>query len=120
MGHKPKGKKCPAMEGLQKEAEEIIDETEPGSLTRDVGLIMAAQKVEHYEIATYGTLVSLANTFGLDEVADLLQQTLDEELETDESLTYVAENHVNFPAGIEDQADTPVDDWHNEEAEETK
>jgi ferritin-like metal-binding protein YciE len=103
MGQKAQAKKCDAMEGLQKEAEAVIEETEPGSLTRDVGLIIAAQKVEHYEIAAYGGLASLATTFGMAEVADLLQQTLDEEKETDENLTYIAENNVNFPAGIEDQ-----------------
>lgn len=103
MGQKPQAKKCEAMEGLEKEAETVIEETEEGSLTRDVGLIISAQKVEHYEIATYGSLASLANTFGMTEIADLLQQTLEEEKETDENLTYIAENNINFPAGIEDQ-----------------
>ena len=103
MGQKAQAKKCDAMEGLQKEAEDVIAETEEGSLTRDVGLIIAAQKVEHYEIATYGGLATLANTFGMTEVADLLVQTLEEEKQTDENLTYIAENNVNFPAGIEDE-----------------
>lgn len=107
MGHKAQAKKCDAMEGLQKEAEEVIEETPEGSLTRDVGLIIAAQKVEHYEIATYGGLTTLANTFGMTEVAELLGRTLEEEKETDENLTYIAENNVNFPAGIEDEAGTP-------------
>jgi ferritin-like metal-binding protein YciE len=106
MGQKPQAKKCEAMEGLQKEAEEIIEDTEKGTLTRDVGLIVAAQKVEHYEIATYGSLTTLANTFGMTEVADLLAQTLEEEKQTDENLTYIAENNVNFPAGIEDEPGT--------------
>jgi ferritin-like metal-binding protein YciE len=101
LGEKAEAKKCEAMAGLQKEAEEIIDETTDGTLTRDVALIMAAQKVEHYEIATYGGLVTLATTYGLDEVADLLQQTLDEEKQTDENLTFIAENSVNHEAGQE-------------------
>lgn len=102
MGQKPQAKKCEAMEGLQKEAEEIMEDTQKNTLTRDVGLIVAAQKVEHYEIATYGSLATLANTFGMTEIADLLVQTLEEEKQTDENLTYIAENNVNFPAGIED------------------
>lgn len=106
MGQKAQAKKCDAMEGLQKEAEEVIEETPEGSLTRDVGLIIAAQKVEHYEIATYGGLTTLANTFGMTEVAELLGRTLEEEKETDENLTYIAENNVNFPAGIEGEAGT--------------
>lgn len=103
MERKPQAKKCEAMEGLQKEAESIIEETETGTHTRDVGLIMAAQKVEHYEIATYGGLAQLASTFGMDEVADLLKQTLDEEKDTDQNLTYIAENHVNYDAGTEEE-----------------
>lgn len=104
MGQKPQAKKCEAMDGLQKEAETFIEETQEGSLTRDVSLIISAQKVEHYEIAAYGGLAQLATTFGMTEIADLLQQTLEEEKETDENLTYIAENNVNFPAGIEDKA----------------
>jgi ferritin-like metal-binding protein YciE len=65
---------------------------------------MAGQKVEHYEIATYGGLVQLAQTLGLDEAADLLQETLDEEKETDELLTGIAENDVNYAASGEAEA----------------
>ncbi len=65
MGKKAQAKKCDAMEGLIKEGQSIVEETEDGSMTRDAGIIMAAQKVEHYEIATYGGLVALANTIGL-------------------------------------------------------
>lgn len=110
MGKKAQAKKCDAMEGLTKEAEGIIEETEAGTHTRDVALIMAAQKVEHYEIATYGGLATLANTFGLTEVADLLQQTLDEEKETDENLTYIAENNINYEAGTEDDEEEEGDE----------
>lgn len=105
MGKKAQAKKCDAMEGLLKEADGIIEETEAGTHTRDVALIMAAQKVEHYEIATYGGLATLANTFGLTEVAELFQQTLDEEKETDETLTSIAENDINYEAGTEDDSE---------------
>jgi ferritin-like metal-binding protein YciE len=98
LGEKAQAKKCDAMEGLIKEGESIIEETEDGSMTRDVGIIMAAQKVEHYEIATYGGLVSLAQTLGNDEVAEILSTTLEEEKQTDENLTEIAENNINWEA----------------------
>jgi ferritin-like metal-binding protein YciE len=98
MGKKAQGKKCEAMEGLSKEAETVIEETEAGTSTRDVALIIAAQKVEHYEIATYGGLAQLANTMGLTEVGELLGQTLQEEKEADETLTSIAENDINLQA----------------------
>lgn len=98
MGKKAQAKKCDAMEGLIKEGESIVEETEDGSMTRDVGIIMAAQKVEHYEIATYGGLVQLAKTMGLDDAAGILAQTLEEEKETDKHLTEIAENDVNWEA----------------------
>jgi len=96
IGEKPHANKCEAMEGITKEAETIIAETEEGSLTRDVGLIMAAQKVEHYEIATYGGLVHLANGIGKMEAANILNDILDEEKEADMTLTGVAENNINL------------------------
>lgn len=104
MGKKAQTKKCEAMDGIHKEAETIIEETEEGSLTRDVGIIMAAQKVEHYEIATYGCLAQLADTFGMTDVAALLHETLEEEKEADHLLTQVAEG-INFPAGMENEED---------------
>ena len=91
-------KKCEAMAGLTKEADEMAEETEKGSMTRDVALIAAGQKVEHYEIATYGTLVQLASDMHLNEVASLLEDTLKEEKETDVLLTQIAENKVNWQA----------------------
>jgi ferritin-like metal-binding protein YciE len=103
LGEKAQAKKCEAMEGLIKEGESIIEETEDGSMTRDVGIIMAAQKVEHYEIATYGGLVSLAQTLGNDEVAEILSATLEEEKQTDENLTEIAENKINWEAEQEDE-----------------
>jgi ferritin-like metal-binding protein YciE len=87
--------KCPAMAGIVDEGEDIIDETETGTAQRDVGLIFAGQKAEHYEIATYGGMVQLARTLGYPEAADLLRQTLAEEKKADELLTGIAENNVN-------------------------
>jgi ferritin-like metal-binding protein YciE len=98
IGKKAQAKKCDAMEGLIKEGESIVEETEEGSMTRDVGIIMAAQKIEHYEIATYGGLVQIATTMGLDEAANLLNETLDEEKETDKLLSGIAENKINWEA----------------------
>ena len=90
------------MEGLTKEGDSIIEDTEEGTATRDVGLIMAAQKVEHYEIATYGGLTQLARTLQLEEVASLLESTLNEEKEADTALTDIAENAVNYEAAHEE------------------
>lgn len=101
IGEDAEGKKCEAMEGLIKEAESIISDTDEGTATRDVGLIMAAQKVEHYEIASYGSIRQLAITLGLTEAAQLLEQTLDEEKQTDLLLTDIAENSVNYQAATE-------------------
>lgn len=101
LGEKAKGKKCAAMEGILAEGEEIISDTEEGTATRDVGLIMAGQKVEHYEIASYGGLAQLARTLGFDDVAELLEITLEEEKQTDLLLTDVAENDINYQAASE-------------------
>ncbi len=103
LGKKAVAKKCDAMEGITKEGAGIIEETEKGTATRDVGLILAAQKVEHYEISTYGGLAQLARTLGHDDVADILETTLGEEKEADELLTDIAENHVNYDAGQEEE-----------------
>jgi len=102
LGKRVQAKKCDAMEGLSKEGESIIEETDKGTATRDVGLIMAAQKVEHYEIATYGGLVQLAKTLGHQDISDLLAQTLTEEKEADQLLTQIAENDINYQASEED------------------
>ena len=94
----PEGKKCEAMEGLTKEARSIISETKEGSMTRDAALIIAAQKIEHYEIATYGGLVQLAITMDLHRAAELLDKTLQEEEDTDTTLTQIAETSINVKA----------------------
>jgi ferritin-like metal-binding protein YciE len=98
IGHKPQAKKCDGMEGLVKEGESVVEETEDESATRDVGIIVSAQKVEHYEIAAYGGLAQLATTMGLDDVAEILNQTLEEEKEADALLTQIAENNINWEA----------------------
>jgi len=101
LGEEVQAQKCDAMEGLTKEGEGIIESTEPGTATRDVGIILASQKVEHYEIATYGGLTQLAKTLGLNDVAELLYQTLTEEKAADEKLTGAAENDINYLAANE-------------------
>ncbi len=89
--------KCEAMTGLLKEAEEIMQEASKG-FVRDAGIISAAQKVEHYEIATYGTLRTFASTLGHTEAASLLEKTLEEEKEADSNLTKIAESSINQDA----------------------
>jgi len=89
------------LQGLFDEGWQVIDETEEGTAQRDVALIIAAQKVEHYEISCYGSLVNLARTLGQKEVADLLAATLQEEKETDALLTIIAESHINEEASQE-------------------
>lgn len=107
---KAEGKKCDAIIGIVKEGENIIRETEEGTMTRDAALIIAAQKVEHYEIASYGGLVALAETLELYKAADLLQVTLDEEEQTDRDLTEIAETSINFSASEEDDDNIDEDD----------
>ena len=101
LGHKAEAKKCEAMEGIIKEGESIIDDTEDGTATRDAGLIMAGQKVEHYEIATYGALARIARTLGHNDVVKILESTLAEEKQADDSLTKLAESSINEEAAEE-------------------
>ena len=95
---KAQAKKCEAMDGLIRESESILSETEDGTMTRDVGIIAAAQKMEHYEIASYGTMRTLADVLGLPEASELLNQILEEEKNTDTLLTQIAEGFVNQSA----------------------
>jgi ferritin-like metal-binding protein YciE len=97
LGEPVKGKKCQAMEGLIAEGKEIMEEHSESSML-DAALICAAQKVEHYEIASYGTICTWADLLGLDEVSELLKETLDEEKTTDETLTEIAESEINVEA----------------------
>lgn len=101
IGTKAQAKKCEAMEGLIKEAEEIMESTEKG-VVRDAGIISAGQKVEHYEIATYGTLRAFAKILGEDDAVSLLEEILNEEKEADEKLTEVAESSINIEAAVDD------------------
>lgn len=105
MGKKAQAKKCDGMEGLTKEGQSVVEETEDGSMTRDAGIIMSAQKVEHYEISAYGSLVALANTMGQNEVAEILNTTLEEEKQTDTLLSGIAENDINWEAEQEDESE---------------
>lgn len=98
IGQKPEGKRCEAMDGLIKELKTILRETEENTMTRDAALIIAAQKIEHYEIASYGGLVALAITLGLERAADILDKTLMEEEMTDQMLTDIAETYINVEA----------------------
>lgn len=102
MGVRPKGKKCVGMEGVLEEGKEALEHE--GEVL-DAALIAAAQKVEHYEIAGYGTARAHAQALGLDEAADLFQQTLDEEKQADQTLTELAEDFVNQLAAAEDDED---------------
>jgi ferritin-like metal-binding protein YciE len=103
LDEKAKGKTCHAMKGLIEEGSEILQENGEESVL-DAGIIAAAQKVEHYEIATYGTLRTWANLLGEDDAAELLQQTLDEEGDTDKRLNDLAEDIVN-PEALSESAE---------------
>jgi len=118
-GKKAQAKKCDAMEGLTKEADSIVEETEANTMTRDAGIIMAAQKVEHYEIATYGTLVQLAKTLGMNDAAEILHQTLQDEKQADEKLTEIAEWNVNQAAEKETQEEEEAEEEDSDEGKET-
>jgi ferritin-like metal-binding protein YciE len=97
LGKEPKAKKCEAMDGLIKEAEAIMEESDEGPM-RDAGIIAAAQKVEHYEIASYGTLRTFAGILGLDDAVEILESTLEEEKNADSKLTDVAVTAINLEA----------------------
>src|SRR4051812_6846316 len=107
LGENPKGKKCKGMEGLVEEAAEMIDEDFEDNI-KDAGLIGAAQRVEHYEIAAYGTVRAFAETLGESEHVSLLEQTLEEEKETDEKLTELA-SQINEEASSEDEEESDAD-----------
>ncbi|OYU17074.1 MAG: hypothetical protein CFE34_17640 [Rhodobacteraceae bacterium PARR1] len=94
LGRRPQGKTCPAIDGILEEGEEVMD-TFKGTQALDAGLVAAAQAVEHYEMARYGTLTAWAKVLGMDEAAEVLTQTLEEEKRTDETLTQLAESEIN-------------------------
>jgi ferritin-like metal-binding protein YciE len=103
LGESPKGKKCKGMEGLIKEGGEMIEE-DPAPEELDAGLISAAQRVEHYEIAGYGCVSTYAKLLGEDEAESLLRETLEEEKKTDEKLTQLAES-INLEAAGSEESD---------------
>ena len=105
LGKKAQAKKCDAMQGLVEESESIISETKEDTLTRDAALIIAAQKVEHYEIATYGGLCQLAKTMNKADIAKILGETLAEEKNADEQLTTLAEGSINTWASTEPESE---------------
>ena len=102
LGQSPTGKKCEAMQGLIKEGESVL-KMQGDAAVKDAALIGAAQKVEHYEISGYGTARTFADLLGFDDAADILQDTLDEEGETDEKLTDIATGGL-FSEGINEEA----------------
>ncbi|MDZ4823684.1 MAG: ferritin-like domain-containing protein [Flavobacteriales bacterium] len=101
LGEKAVAKTCAAMVGLIKEGGEIMEDTEKG-MVRDAGIILAGQKIEHYEIATYGTLCSFAKTLGEDDAAAMLLETLNDEKGADAKLSEIAESFINEEAADED------------------
>ena len=107
LDEKPTGKKCKAMQGLVSEGSEMIKEDFEGEV-KDAGLISAAQRVEHYEIAAYGTVRTYASILGEEEAVSLLEKTLEEEKETDEKLTELAKG-INAEAASSDSAE-PTDE----------
>lgn len=103
LGIAARGVKCEGMEGLVKEGQKVVDDTPKGSSVRDAGLIISGQKIEHYEIAAYGSLVQLAKTMSRNDLAEILQQTLDEEKEADQLLTELAVSGININADNEQE-----------------
>jgi ferritin-like metal-binding protein YciE len=100
-GHQPEARTPEAILGISLEAENVISATAPQSATRDAGLIVAAQKLEHYEITGYGSLAQHARTLGFDEIDEILETSLMEEKEADDLLTALAENYINAEANKE-------------------
>jgi len=96
LGKEPKAKKCDAMEGLSKEGEGVIENTDTATPARNLGIIMASQKVEHYEIASYLGIIKLADNLGYTEISDILTNTLNEELESDALLADIAANDISY------------------------
>jgi ferritin-like metal-binding protein YciE len=101
-----RGKKCPAIDGIIEEGQEIMKEAKDDTV-RDAGMLAAAQSVEHYEISRYGTLKAWAEKLGLDDIAELLDETLEEEKATDLKLTDIAESEINIEANEEEPAPRP-------------
>lgn len=112
LGEKAKRKPCKGMAGIVSEGSEMLEEDLEAS-TKDAAIISAAQKVEHYEIASYGTVRTLAQTLGNNEIAELLEETLEEEKEADQLLTQIAESSINDEAASEEESDEEVEEKGN-------
>jgi len=108
-------KKCIAVEAMIKEANQNIKDSPKMSMTRDAIIIICSQKLEHYEIATYGSLVQIAKTFQMDAVSSILEKTLDEEEDTDYSLSEIALSFINLEAAKEDVSSINENNNKNEE-----
>ena len=106
IGKAPRGKRCPAIDGLAEEASEIMQEAEDDTV-RDAGMLAAAQAVEHYEISRYGTLAAWAEKLGMKDAVKLLKTTLEEEKETDMKLSELALSEINIEADTNDGAGKP-------------
>ena len=104
LGKRASGKKCPAIDGIIEEGEEVMKEAKDDTI-RDAAMLAAAQSVEHYEISRYGTLLAWAEKMGMSDAAELLQATLDEEKSTDQKLTALAESEINVEAEEGDDKD---------------
>jgi ferritin-like metal-binding protein YciE len=104
LGKRASGKKCPAIDGIIEEGEEVMKEAKDDTI-RDAAMLAAAQSVEHYEISRYGTLVAWAAKMEMSDAAELLQATLDEEKATDEALTRLAESEINVEAEETDEGE---------------
>lgn len=114
----PEKKPCSVMETFEAITKKIIQVTPDGSMVRDAGLIVVAQQIEHYEIATYGGLIQFALAIDAYEIADLLEQTLEEEEETDFELTQIGECHINLEASEDEHSQKEENEEDNESEDE--
>lgn len=114
------GKKCEAIAGIIKEADDTINKTPEHSMTRDAVIIINAQKIEHYEIASYGGLLQIALTFDMEPIADLLEKNLNEEEETDLLLSDIAESFINLEASEEDEHELNEKDSSKDTSDDTE
>jgi ferritin-like metal-binding protein YciE len=110
LGERAKAKPCAGMRGIIEEGNEHVGEDYDDDDLRDAVIIGSAQRVEHYEIAAYGTAIAHARLLGLDEVVNLLEQTLEEEKNADKKLTEIAESHINLEAATGDEGDAEEDE----------
>ena len=115
----PRGKKCKGMEGLLEEGGEMLEE-DGNDIVRDAGIIASAQRVEHYEMAAYGSTLAFATLMGHTEIAELLEMTLNEEKAADAMLSHIAEEEVNSAAPGMDESDSDEDDAEDDDATPTK